>query len=362
MSYDLAAAPALRAARNRAMTDESDVLVAGWLFFVAFLVVAMVAVGGATRLTDSGLSITEWQPILGAIPPLNEADWQAALEKYREIPEYQLINKGMSLEAFQAIYWWEWAHRFLGRVIGLAYALPLAAFWFAGRIPPALRLAMLGVLALGGLQGFVGWYMVQSGLVERVDVSQYRLAMHLTLGFLILAALVRLAVAFLPSDPIARLRPVGAGARWLGRLLWFAILTQVVLGAFVAGTKAGLTYNTWPLMDGDLVPSGLWRLEPWYLNLSENITAIQFNHRTFAYVVLGLSLVHAARLFATTDRVPAHWSGLALTLMLFTQAGLGIWTLLAVDGAIPIGLGVAHQTVAALIFAVATWHVATLRA
>ena len=156
-----------------------------WLFFVAGLVVAMVAVGGATRLTDSGLSITEWKPLLGAIPPLSDADWADAFARYREIPEYRLVNAGMSLAEFKFIYWWEWAHRFLGRCIGLVYAVPLLAFWLAGRVPRSHVLALVGVLLLGALQGFVGWYMVQSGLVERVDVSQYRLAMHLGLAFII---------------------------------------------------------------------------------------------------------------------------------------------------------------------------------
>ena len=342
-------------------TEQGDVRVAAWLFFVAFLVVCMVAVGGATRLTDSGLSITEWKPLLGAIPPLNAADWQAAFDKYRQIPEYHQVNKGMSLAEFQFIYWWEWGHRFLGRAIGVVYALPLALFWITGRIPPNRRLAMLGVLFLGGLQGFVGWYMVQSGLVERIDVSQYRLALHLTLAFLILASLVWLAASFLPRDPLARLQPVGRAAQLLAWLVWAVILAQVVLGAFVAGTKAGLTYNTWPLMDGEFVPSGRWQLQPWYLNLSENITAIQFNHRMLAYALLALAIVHTLAILSSSDRAPARWSALVLVTALFAQAGLGIWTLLAVDGAIPIGLGVAHQTFAAIIFALATWHLTTVR-
>ena len=343
-------------------TGEGDVRIAAWLFFVAFLVVCMVAVGGATRLTDLGLSITEWKPLLGAIPPLNAADWQTAFDKYRQIPEYQQINKGMSLAEFQFIYWWEWGHRFLGRAIGLVYALPLALFWISGRIPPNRRLAMLGVLFLGGLQGFVGWYMVQSGLVERVDVSQYRLALHLTLAFLILAALVWLAISFLPRDPLARAQEIGVTARLLAWLLAASVLAQVVLGAFVAGTKAGLTYNTWPLMDGDFIPTGLWRLEPWYVNLSENLTTIQFNHRMMAYAVLALAVGHVVAVFSSTDRAPARWTAALLLVGLFAQAGLGIWTLLAVDGAIPIGLGIAHQTFAAIIFAVAIAHLTTVRA
>lgn len=341
--------------------DRSDHLVAAWLFIVALLVVCMIAVGGATRLTDSGLSITEWRPILGAIPPLTDADWHTAFDQYRQIPEYQRINKGMSLAEFQYIYWWEWGHRFLGRLIGIAYAIPLALFWMAGRVPSDRRLALLGVLALGGLQGVVGWYMVQSGLVERVDVSQYRLAMHLTLAFIILGALVWLAVGFLPRDPIARLQPVGTLAPALAWLLGVVILAQVVLGAFVAGTKAGLAYNTWPLMDGDFVPSGLWRLEPWYLNLTENLTAIQFNHRMMAYAILALALAHTIAVFASTERTPVRWTAALLLVSLLAQAGLGIWTLLAVDGAIPIGLGVAHQMFAAIIFALAVGHLTTTR-
>jgi cytochrome c oxidase assembly protein subunit 15 len=342
-------------------TTQGDQLVAAWLFFVAFLVVCMVAVGGATRLTDSGLSITEWQPILGAIPPLSDTDWQTAFDKYRQIPEYQRINKGMSLAEFQYIYWWEWGHRFLGRLIGIAYAIPLALFWIAGRVPANRRLALVGMLALGGLQGFVGWYMVQSGLVERVDVSQYRLAMHLTLAFVILGALIWLAMGFLPRDPLARLQPVGATAWGLAWLLAFLILAQVVLGAFVAGTKAGLTYNTWPLMDGELIPSGRWQLEPWHLNLSENITAIQFNHRMAAYLILALAVAHTVAVFSSTERGAARWTAALLLVGLVTQAALGIWTLLAVDGAIPIGLGIAHQTFAAMIFALAVGHLTTIR-
>ncbi|WP_296205584.1 COX15/CtaA family protein, partial [uncultured Hyphomicrobium sp.] len=164
-----------------------------WLWIIALLVLAMITVGGATRLTDSGLSITEWKPILGAIPPLTDAHWQEAFAKYKEIPEYHLVNKGMSLEAFKAIYWWEWGHRFLGRIIGLAFALPFAVFWFMGALRPGYPVRLAGVLGLGGIQGAIGWYMVQSGLVDRVDVSQYRLALHLTVAFMILALVVWLA-------------------------------------------------------------------------------------------------------------------------------------------------------------------------
>lgn len=327
-----------------------------WLFLVALLVVAMVAVGGATRLTDSGLSITEWKPLLGAIPPLSAADWADAFAKYKTIPEYHLVNKGMSLAEFQFIYWWEWSHRFLGRFIGLAYGLPLIAFWLAGRIPSRLNLPFLALFLLGGLQGFVGWYMVQSGLTERVDVSHYRLAMHLSLAFSILGSLVWLALATRRFDPLVRLQTVAPSARWLASILVGLILCQVVLGAFVAGTKAGMTYNTWPLMDGQFVPDGLWDQAPWYLNVVENLTMIQFNHRMMAYVLVGLACLQAVTIARGTESVAAITSAWCLALAMIAQAGLGIWTLLTVDGAIPIGLGIAHQTAAAVIFSIAIWH------
>ena len=330
-----------------------------WLLCVALLVVAMVAVGGATRLTDSGLSITEWKPLLGAIPPLSAADWADAFSKYKAIPEYKLVNQGMSLADFQAIYWWEWAHRFLGRFIGIAYGLPLLGFWLAGRIPKRLKLPLAIVLLLGGLQGFVGWYMVQSGLTERVDVSHYRLAMHLGLAFLILGSLVWLTLLAHPFDPLVRLQSVATFTRRLAPAIAVLTLCQVILGAFVAGTKAGMTYNTWPLMDGQFVPGGVWSQSPWYLNLVENLTAIQFNHRMMAYLLVSLAVVQALTISLGTESKRAITSAWCLAATMVAQAGLGIWTLLAVDGAIPIGLGVAHQTAAAIVFAAAVWHLHT---
>lgn len=336
--------------------SETSPWVSRWLLCVALLVVAMVAVGGATRLTDSGLSITEWKPLLGAIPPLSAADWVDAFSKYKTIPEYKLVNDGMSLAAFKAIYWWEWAHRFLGRFIGIAYGLPLLGFWLAGKIPNQLKLPLAVVLLLGGLQGFVGWYMVQSGLTERVDVSHYRLAMHLGLAFVILGSLIWLALMPRPFDPLVRLQSVAISARRLAVIIAALIFCQIILGAFVAGTKAGMTYNTWPLMDGQFVPDGLWSKSPWYLNVVENLTMIQFNHRMMAYLLVGLAVVQALTITRRTENGQAIASAWWLAAAMVAQAGLGIWTLLAVDGAIPIGLGVTHQTMAAIIFAVAIWH------
>ncbi len=321
-----------------------------WLFFVAALVLAMITVGGATRLTDSGLSITEWQPILGAIPPLTEAHWLEAFAKYKEIPEYHLVNKGMSLEAFKAIYWWEWGHRFLGRIIGLAFALPLAVFWFLGALRPGYGLKFAGVLALGGLQGAIGWYMVKSGLVDRVDVSQYRLALHLTVAFLILALVVWLA--FELGQPEEK-RAASRALKTLPLLIVGAIFLQVVLGAFVASLKGGLVYNTWPSMGGTLFPHDLTAIEPWWHNPFENPVMAQFNHRLVAYLVAVLAAIEAWRTFASDATGEARASAGLLAAGVLGQAALGIWTLLE---AVPLGLGIAHQACAAILLVLAVRH------
>ena len=324
-----------------------------WLYSVAALVVAMIVVGGATRLTDSGLSITEWQPLLGAIPPLSEADWLAAFAKYKQIPQYHLVNKGMSLEEFQFIYWWEWAHRFLGRFIGVAFALPFVAFLAIRWVPKGMGLKLSGVLALGALQGFIGWYMVQSGLVDRVVVSPYRLALHLIVALLILAALIWLALDLGHGRGSVRLRTVTSGQKRLALLLLGLVFLQSLLGAFVAGNNAGMTYNTWPLMDGSLVPDGLGTLSPWYLNIFENITAVQFNHRVVAYVLAAAALVQLAWLARSADDEKLVRSAQLLVAGIFAQAALGIWTLLAV---VPLWLGLAHQAGAAVVLILAVRH------
>ncbi|MCC7254156.1 COX15/CtaA family protein [Hyphomicrobium sp.] len=320
-----------------------------WLYAIAGLVLAMITVGGATRLTDSGLSITEWQPILGAIPPLTDEHWQEAFAKYKEIPEYHLVNKGMSLEAFKAIYWWEWGHRFLGRIIGLAFALPLAVFWYMGGLRPGYPLKLAGVLALGGLQGVIGWYMVKSGLVDRVDVSQYRLALHLTVAFVILALVVWLAFELAqPESERAR-----GGLQTLPLLIVAAIFLQVVIGAFVASLKGGLVYNTWPSMNGALIPDDLLAIEPWYHNPFENPVMAQFNHRLVAYAVVVLAAVEAWRRFAAPAGREVRISAALLLAGVIGQAALGIWTLLE---AVPLGLGIAHQRCAAILLVLAVRH------
>ncbi len=335
-----------------------DRLVQLWLGGVAFLVFAMIVVGGATRLTDSGLSITEWQPILGAIPPLDETDWQIAFEKYRQIPEYHLVNKGMSLDAFKFIYWWEWGHRFLGRIIGLVFALPLVVFVARGMVRPGALPKYLGVLALGGLQGAIGWYMVSSGLADRVDVSHYRLALHLSVAFLILGLLVWLAMDLRPPDVGGRsgFLPPAAGATALA-IVWL-VYAQVALGAFVAGLKAGLAYNTWPLMDGMIIPDDLLAMSPWPVNFVENATTVQFNHRLVAYAVTGLALWHAWSLVRAGAGRDVRVSAMLLASGLLAQVVLGIVTLL---NAVPLGLGIAHQGFAAVVLAIAVRHLWLVR-
>ncbi len=318
-----------------------------WLYFVAILIFAMVIVGGATRLTDSGLSITEWLPLLGAIPPLSEADWLAAFEKYQQIPEYTVINKGMSLAEFQFIYWWEWSHRFLGRFIGLAFGLPALFFWLTGRLESSLRPKMVVLFILGGLQGALGWYMVKSGLVERVDVSQYRLAAHLTFATIIFAVI--LWVAFGIGHDKRQPFKVGYGPATI--VIITLVFLQIALGGFVAGLDAGQGYNTWPLMDGVVIPDGLGVMSPWWKNLFENAMTVQFNHRIVAYLIVLFVFVHSAR--QMTGECRAGSSALGLLIVAFAQMALGIVTLLA---HVPISLGLAHQAGALILLTAALWH------
>jgi cytochrome c oxidase assembly protein subunit 15 len=322
-----------------------------WLFLIVALIMLMVTVGGATRLTDSGLSITEWKPIVGMIPPLSEADWHDVFAKYKQIPEYHLVNKGMSLEAFKGIFWWEWGHRFLGRMIGIVFAVPLAFFWLRGRIVGPLRWKLLGILALGGLQGAVGWYMVTSGLVDRVDVSQYRLALHLSVAVIILGAVMWVALDLGPHRSVRDGSSIPAGA---SRTIVAAVFVQVIAGAFVAGTKAGLTYNTWPLMDGGLMPSGLGAMSPWWLNIFENVATIQFNHRMLAYAIVIGVLWHVARVMMRGhDAHRVRLTALLLGAAVLMQSAFGIWTLL--EG-VPLWLGLVHQAGAMTLFVIAVAH------
>lgn len=322
-----------------------------WLYFVLFTLFALVIVGGATRLTESGLSITEWKPIHGVIPPLSEAEWQEELEKYRQIPEYQQINKGMSLGEFKTIFWWEWAHRLLARGVGFVFALPLAFFWMTGRLESDLKPKLLGILALGGLQGAVGWWMVASGLVDRVDVSQYRLATHLTIACFIFAATALVARGLAPHSTGRAEEGIRRFAGWMV----VAVLFQIYLGGLVAGLRAGMTYNTWPLMDGALVPGGLFAQTPAWLNFFENPKMVQFIHRLGAYALLALALWQMVFVLRRAPSTPHARRAVLFAALVLVQAAIGIVTLLMV---VPIDVALTHQGVAlvVLFFACAHWR------
>ena len=329
--------------------------VRAWLFGLCVLIFAMIIVGGATRLTDSGLSITEWKPILGIIPPLGEGAWAEAFAKYRQIPEYELINKGMSLNDFKTIYWWEWAHRFLGRMIGFAFLLPFLFFWLTGKISRQLWPKLIAMFVLGGLQGALGWYMVMSGLVERVDVSQYRLAAHLCAAVLIFGyifwVVLRLQQQYLKTVSDAGAVKVSAVVLVAG------VFLQIALGAFVAGLDAGQGYNTWPLMDGAFIPQGLGAMSPGYLNLFENALTVQLDHRMLAYLLVVWALVHAVLTGMRFGTGSVTLGAGLLFLSMLMQAVLGIATLLA---KVPVGLGLIHQAMAIFVFSLALLHLSQL--
>ncbi len=322
-----------------------------WLYAVAALIFTMVLVGGATRLTESGLSITEWKPVIGALPPLSAADWQAAFEKYRAIPQYRALNLGMSLDQFKTIYWWEWTHRLLGRLIGVAFLLPFLWFLWRGWVAPAWRAPLWFIFALGALQGAVGWWMVASGLADRVEVSQYRLATHLLLACLIYVAIIWTAQRMNdgPAEPLPpRIRFSAIG-------LLVLVLVQIYLGALVAGLRAGYIYNTWPLIDGAFVPEAarLFFNTPLWRNFFENTLTVQFDHRMLAYVIWIGALLHLVDVARTGKRGPMITGALVLFAAITLQAGLGIVALLM---RAPLPLALAHQAVAMLVLTAATVH------
>ena len=335
---------------------QNRALIRWWLYCVCALILAMVVVGGATRLTESGLSITEWKPIHGVIPPLSETEWEEELEKYRQIPEYQLINKGMSLEEFKFIFWWEWAHRLLGRFIGVAFFVPMVAFWAMGRIEPWLKPRLLVGLALGGLQGFVGWWMVASGLVERVDVSQYRLATHLTLALFIFAYLFWIARRLTPLPAPERTEQERLAG--LGKLVLCLVFVQIFLGGLVAGLNAGLTFNTWPLMDGQFIPRGMLAIQPIWLNFFENVMTVQFQHRMTAYVLVFTGVALAWSTFRVSRRKELRRAGAHVGGFVMLQALFGILTLL---WQVPLSIALVHQGFAVVVLAAAVDYVAVLK-
>lgn len=323
-----------------------------WLAIVLLAIFALVIVGGATRLTDSGLSITQWKPIHGVIPPLSDAEWEEELELYRQIPEYQQINKGMSLDEFKYIYWWEWAHRLLARGVGVLFGVPLFIFYLSGRIEKPLRKPLVGLLFLGGLQGFIGWWMVSSGLVDRVDVSQYRLAIHLTLACIIFAGIVWVMRALSPhtSD-----HTYSVSAHAMAILLALLVLVQIFLGGLVAGLDAGLAYNTWPLMDGALIPENLWVMEPLWKNAFESPKTVQFIHRISAYALWALALIHMLSCINGVSGTTHSRRSVILFALVSIQAGIGILTLVM---QVPVFWALVHQGMALVVlgFAIAHWR------
>jgi cytochrome c oxidase assembly protein subunit 15 len=322
-----------------------------WLIFIAVLIAAMVIVGGATRLTDSGLSITEWKVIMGAIPPLSQADWQAAFDLYKEIPEYRLINRDMTLESFKTIFWWEWGHRFLGRFIGLAFLVPFVFFGIKGALT-GLWPRLLLLFVLGGAQGALGWYMVQSGLVDRVDVSQYRLAAHLGFAVALLAYVLWLIMELGHQAPSERFVPL-RGAPIAAMAMLLLIFVQILFGAFVAGMDAGMGYNTWPLMDGSWVPRGLFVMSPAWLNLFENAMTVQFTHRILAYVVTVAAVAQVMWLGRHEHAGALRGSSSLVLAAVMFQVVLGVATLLQ---QVPISLGLLHQLAALVVLGLALNH------
>jgi heme a synthase len=319
-----------------------------WLFTVAALIALMVLVGGATRLTESGLSITEWKPVTGSLPPLSQADWERAFEAYKLIPQYKSLNAGMSLSEFKTIFWWEWSHRLLGRVIGMVYLLPFLFFLWRGGMSDGLKRRLWLIFGLGALQGAVGWWMVASGLSERTEVSQYRLATHLVLALLIFAAIVWTLRRLAERPPLiapARLKLTSA-------VLMVLTLVQLYLGALVAGLRAGLVYNTWPEIDGALFPASerLWFDAPWWRNLFENALTVQFEHRMTAYALVALAIFHAFDAMRSRAGAAAVSGALWLVAAVMLQATLGVLTLL---NQVPIGLALSHQAVAIVVLTLA---------
>ncbi len=333
--------------------------IAAWLFAVAALIVLMIILGGVTRLTHAGLSMVDWRPLTGWLPPLGEAEWEGVFARYRAYPEYRKFNLGMTLQEFKSIFWFEYAHRLLGRTIGVAFLAPFVVFAAKGWVGRKLAPTLIALFILGGLQGVLGWYMVKSGLVERPDVSQYRLAAHLVLALAILGSILWVAIGL--ARPKARPGPNGEAAialtKWAWGLLGLIFVTALS-GAFVAGLDAGLVFNTFPLMGGVLVPEGLLDLSPGYLNFFENVVTVQFDHR-----VLAISVLAAVGVFWWRARKSVLTPGQRLATNLLTavalaQVVLGISTLLL---AVPVPLAALHQAGAVALFCIAVWMVREFR-
>ncbi len=335
-----------------------DRAIAVWLLICCAMIFAMAVIGAITRLTESGLSIMEWAPVTGALPPLSTAEWERVFAIYRQIPEYTELNRDMTLAEFKTIFWWEYVHRLWGRAIGVVFLVPFLWFLLRGRIRRALAPHLVVMFLLGGLQGALGWYMVASGFAERTDVSQYRLVAHLGAAVAIYLYILWVALGLLLPKLEASPDPRAGVLRRLLVALTALALTTLASGGFVAGTNAGLVYNTFPLMDGELVPSGYGLMAPWVRNLFENEIAVQFNHRLLAVLIVGLAFalwLWSRRLDLSAQARQACELVLAMAVL---QFGLGVATLLLV---VPVGLAALHQAGALGLVTLALWAVFVLR-
>ena len=330
---------------------EAQKPVVAWLTLVGLMVFCMIIVGGATRLTHSGLSIVEWEPLVGTIPPLDQEDWDEVFDEYKTSPEYQQVNFGMSLDEFKVIFWWEYFHRLLGRLIGLVFFIPLLYFAIQRKINASLAKRLFGIFVLGGLQGGMGWYMVASGLVDDPRVSQYRLTAHLGISFLIFGAIVWTALSVMYPSKTNVSQPVR-------RMFRFAVAINVIIflmvlsGGFVAGIRAGLAYNTWPLMGNSFIPPDIFILTPGWRNFFENMATVQFDHRIIAYVLAVLVPIFWFKVRRRDVSPQTVIATNTLLVLVFTQVVVGISTLLH---HVPVTLGVAHQGIGSLVFVTSLW-------
>jgi len=318
---------------------KSDRQIVIWLLSGCFLIFLMVIVGGLTRLTHSGLSMVEWHLFMGSIPPMTEQEWQEVFNKYKQYPEYQLINFNFSLEEFKSIFYWEYAHRMLGRLIGLVFVIPFVVFWWRGKINKSLLPKLILIFILGGFQGFLGWYMVKSGLIKNPDVSHYRLAMHLITAFLTFAYVLWVSLGLIYPRKLDAEKKKHPLKSWFVSLL-FLLIIQIVWGAFVAGLNAGKVYNTWPMMGEDWIAPSVTAMSPLWLNFVEGIGGVQFIHRYLALILLilvGFVIYKAKKIsIGATQKQSLRYLIIAILL----QFLLGVFTLL---WAVPIGLGLVHQ-------------------
>lgn len=334
---------------DRAASRRSRRLVGTWLFAVAGMVLVMIGLGGATRLSGSGLSIMEWAPLMGTLPPLTEAEWQRLFALYKQIPQFTLVNADFTLADFKGIFWLEWFHRFWGRTMGLAFLVPFVWFWMKGHVAQRLVPRLLGLFVLGGLQGVVGWFMVASGFFpDATTVSAYRLVIHLGLALVLYGALLWTALTVVLGPPQAA--PAVRRTHQLAATTCVLLALTILAGGFVAGIRAGLTYNTFPLMDGQLVPAGYAELRPFIVNLTENVAAVQFNHRLLASITLLSGLITVVIGLRVSTQLLYRPLLYALGAAVIAQYALGIATLLYV---VPLGLGTAHQVGAVFVLTAA---------